>query len=522
MAAIMFGWGIFYFFLGERVPAGQGLGWDGATYADLVRNFSTLVQEHRLNTYYAQRIVPPLMVRAILEFTHSSLTNPAIVTAFAIYNLALLTLCPLIWACIAKKQDFSEINSWLGFAALFVNFSVSKQAHFYPVLGDVTALFIGLLLLLFYLEGRVTGIILTSIFGSFSWPVISLSGALLLLFPYRKGTSCDKYLNTGNIKRIYATDKFQLTLALFGLILTAGLYLLLKQGVIVSSKACTGIVNPLIELLTRLPDWGDTLSSALASKSSKCYIANLQDISASKLSAFPSLILVVVGLLHLKGPNSIFAGLTSQLRFSHKHTVIGAVIAFVLPVALIRAIANTELTNPSSLHFLVNLALEPQEGKLLLPLVSIAVFWGPAVITIILRWRTFCEHIRNCGFGAMAVVAMSTLLGLVGEPRFLTAGWPFFVLGFVSVIEDVKPSRRFYITFTILTILLAQFWLPLQSTTWSGGDNIHLNEFPRQLYFMHYGLWMNWPAYIIQSLFLTLSGFLIYRALRTYQTPMKG
>lgn len=48
-----------------------------------------------------------------------------------------------------------------------------------------------------------------------------------------------------------------------------------------------------------------------------------------------------------------------------------------------------------------------------------------------------------------------------------------------------------------------------------------LLEFPKQLYFMHYGVWMSWPAYLVQSLLLVLSAVWIYKNLaETGRAPM--
>ena len=57
------------------------------------------------------------------------------------------------------------------------------MVFYYPVLTDVTALFVSLLALLFYVEKRPIALFATTIVGAFSWQIVSICGALLLFFP---------------------------------------------------------------------------------------------------------------------------------------------------------------------------------------------------------------------------------------------------------------------------------------------------------------------------------------------------
>ena len=68
------------------------------------------------------------------------------------------------------------------FIGIFINFEASKQAFYYPVLTDVTALFVAMLLLLFYIEKKPVALFLVTIVGAFCWPVVSVCGAVLIIF----------------------------------------------------------------------------------------------------------------------------------------------------------------------------------------------------------------------------------------------------------------------------------------------------------------------------------------------------
>jgi len=144
-----------------------------------------------------------------------------------------------------------------------------------------------------------------------------------------------------------------------------------------------------------------------------------------------------------------------------------------------------------------------------LPFVSLAVFWGPVVLLIIIYWQEFCIQTRKLGPGVVAVIALALILGMVGEPRFLTIGWPFLVLGLVLTLEDIRFKPEFKPVFIILTIIFAQFWMILNYEPWMPPDGEGLQDFPKQLYFMHYGLWMSWITYLVQLAILVLSALVL-------------
>ena len=91
-------------------------------------------------------------------------------------------------------------------------------------------------------------------------------------------------------------------------------------------------------------------------------------------------------------------------------------------------------------------------------------------------------------------------------------GWPFFVLGLVLALEESSTKTSFKYTLAILTIMFAQFWMKLIWVPWSSQDLQGLLKFPKQLYFMHYGLWMSWWSYSIQLVVLILSAVWLHNS----------
>jgi hypothetical protein len=120
------------------------------------------------------------------------------------------------------------------------------------------------------------------------------------------------------------------------------------------------------------------------------------------------------------------------------------------------------------------------------------------------------------------VVALTLPLALPAEPRFIAVGWPFLVLGAALAIDRTAPRRPFGWTFGLLTVLLAQFWMKLNVGRWGSDDYADLLEFPKQLYFMHYGPWMAWYPFLIQSAVLGAGAFALHWTLRRHDERMKA
>ena len=183
MTLIVIALGVLNFFFGEIVPAGGGFGWDGVNYANMTRNLESMISNGQLSNYYAQRILPSAVVRGMLLFLDASFNDRNIIRGFELYNLMLLVAATWVWKRIADNFSISLGGRWIGFCGLFLSYMCSKQTFYYPVLTDVTALFIGLLALLFYVEKHPFALLATTIIGAFAWQIVSICGALLLIFP---------------------------------------------------------------------------------------------------------------------------------------------------------------------------------------------------------------------------------------------------------------------------------------------------------------------------------------------------
>lgn len=463
MATIVIALGVLNFFFGEIIPEADGLGWDGVIFAKLVRSLDLMVYEGQLSSYYAQRLLPAASVRGLLLLAGASFSNINIIRGFECYNLVLLVGALWVWKRIANNFSISLGGRWFGFCGLFLNYMASKQCFYYPVLTDTTALFISLLVLLYYVEKRPLALLAATLVGSFCWQIASISGSVLLIF-------LSSNLPTEVVTP--AAPAYSINSANFSRFIKLGWILLLMLSIL-------GVIG-------------------LAFIDRGYYVARLA-------TGLPSLVGVTVALAMLAGSVLFFQTLVATLRTTSLVLVILAIAALLIPLGIVRVISNPSIPNASSFIVVLRQILFPPSGKFLLPLVSLVTYWGPVVLLLLLNWKPFCREARKLGFGFMAVVGLNLLLGLSTEPRYVTYGWPFFVLGVVLAMESTYRRKIFKYTFAILTIFYAQFWIKLNLAPWQGERGEYISEFPKQMYFMHLGYWMNWWSYTFQFSAMALS-----------------
>lgn len=227
---------------------------------------------------------------------------------------------------------------------------------------------------------------------------------------------------------------------------------------------------------------------------------------ADLFTGIPSHAGAAIALLMLVGSLAYFNAVIARL---HKTSfiLIGLSIAAVLiPWTVVSQISNSHVPNPNGVGMMREYIFFPPTGKFLLPFVSLAVFWGPLVLLLFLKWQAFCREARRLGPGVVAVIGFSLPLGLANDPRYMIAAWPFFVLGGVLALEPQSSNEpRFPLAFVVLTLLYAQFWMKLNLAPWTTGDYEGLADFPKQMLFMHHGRWMNWWSYSLQLVGIGLS-----------------
>ena len=504
MVLIVFLLGLFNFFFGEKVPAGGGFGWDGVIYANMVRNLDSMISSGSLSNYYAQRILPSGVVRSFLLITGISMNNINIIKSFEIYNLALLIGACFVWRRLADNFSISLAGRWIGFSGIVINFEASKQAFYIPVTTDVTALFVGMLLLLFYVEKKPLSLFMTTIVGSFCWPVVSICGALLIFFLPKDNFQDGVKLLPNKFNK---QQKILLTIFFVVLVFSIIGYSTLRLFPINSSWYSD--LNNFTKSYYSL----SFLSQDIIDRIEK-FIVKGANVKLERLfTGLPSIFGVLIALSVLVRSGSFFQSIIDRIKKPSLLLLFLSISAYLVPRFIVKAISNSDIVNPNGFHGVLYAAFFPLGGLFLLPIVTLAVFWGPLIIMLVLYFNAFCFQARQLGSGFLAVIAVHLLLGLLCEPRFFTIGWPFFVLGIVLAIESLEMKVSFKYVFIFLTVVYAQFWMKINYTSWVSSDFADLLVFPKQLLFMHYGLWMSWVTYFIQLIVIIISAILLLRTI---------
>lgn len=478
MFLIVIALGLLNFFFGEKIPAGGGFGWDGVLYAEMVRNLESMINLGQLSSYYSLRILPSAVVRGMLFLVNAQITDINIIRGFEIYNFLLLVVVCWVWKLLSDSFALSLAGRWVGFSGVFINFQCSKQAFYYPVLTDVTALFCGMLLLLFYVRKKPLLLFLTAIIGAFAWPVVSVFGAFLLIFL------------EGDLPSSAIAPKP----SIFSMGGVTVPYLVKLGGLLVLIGSIYGYVLA--------PVLGLELACTAPSPVGVCTLEGL-------LTGAPSLFGLLVALAVLLGSRVFLMAAFACLLRARFFLMFLAVASIVIPVFVVGLIANPEIQNPGDWKVTLTYLLLPSVGKFFLSTLTLVLFWGPLVLLLIFYWREFCVEARKLGLGFVAVIFISLPLGFLGEPRMITLGWPFFVLGVVLVLERLEKKSSFKYVLGLFTVLYAQFWLVINVSPWLSLDYASLLEFPVQLYFMHYGLWMSWFSYFLQLSVVIISAVLL-------------
>lgn len=478
MMLIVLGYGLLSLVIGEKVPAGGGFGWDGVTYADIAKNLPSLISNGQMTSYFAQRILPSVLVRTGLLIFGLDFSNINIVRGFVICDLAALLAAAAVWKAVSDHLRLGLNTRWLGFGAIFVNFFATKQVEFYPVLTDTTALLIGMLLLLCYLKQRPVALFLVVIAGSFVWQVTGLCGAFLMIFLKTRIPDSDA---PEDQPRIAARTMRKPLVAWLSLLVIC----------IASYVAMQKYLTP------------EALGSGRVQKL-ECFVTGLPSLVAAGAA-----ILVVLG--SVRQVRDIFKAL---VRVDVKLWVL-ALLCIAIPKLIVAVIANRNLANPNGFSQVLEWMVFPISGggRFLTPLVGLSVYWGPAFLLMVLLWRKVAAEVRRLGPGAMAVVSLHVPLGLVTEPRYILVGWPFAVTALALALEKANPTRSLMYAFAALSVIASQFWLRINYRPWTGGDYEKFLEFPKQLFFMHYGAWMSWTTFLAQLPLVLLSAFWLRSAL---------
>lgn len=443
-------------FYGERIPIGDGFGWDGQIYGALAKNFYQGVFVERLPFYYVQRVVPSAVIHYALRLFHIPLDNPSVIRGFLIYNSALLLLIVCLWGRIADELKLSRRMEWLFFVGLFCNFFILKQAFYYPVLTDTTAFFSSVLMLYLFLKKRSDGLLLVTLIGTFAWPACAYFGILLYLFsgvqqnnPSREGLTKNRF-------------NIIVSVIITGLYLSL-IFILYQQGDLHPRDTYSDFDKPL----------------------------------------FPLTICGIILYLFF-GNKEIFLGYSHPLNFIKtikvKRFIVSLGMFFLIHLVVSRLGYFVSQSHPFQ-AIIYGSIIKP-----FLAFIAITGYFGPVAMIAVFVWKPLCAIIRSYGTGLVLLVSLGFTMSVDSEARHSIFFFPFLVAFAVKAADTLDLSKTFVWFASALSLIFSKVWWRINAEPFRGS----LLEFPFQNYFMSHGPWISKPMYLLQGGIILVTGLVFY------------
>jgi hypothetical protein len=451
---LFFLWIGFSMFLGERIPANNGLGWDGAGYALIAQKLDFMIKNHSLSIYVTQRIFPSFIIFSFSKLFDFSITNQNAPLLFSVLNGTMLIISFYILNALAKKFKWSPQVKIISFAGLFLNFANLKMIFYYPILTDTTAFTLCLGMLYCYFNRKNLALLVLALIGAWTFPTLLYVGMILFLFPIKANEKTNSEItaskNSGQYNPIVGF--------IFAILLTA---------------ACT--------LVAYNHPYPNTLG-----KNDTIFWLSCLCLFAYLFSAFKYY---------------SYSRVKSFLSFIKPARVLLVLCIFIGVRQLILLVSGTEEGALNSLLYFNYIS----NGALAYPLnfiISHTLYYGAAVVLFIYYWKETIEYIYQKGPGLFLVTLLYLILSIGSESRQLINFLPFVVVLVAEVLNKKTISWNFVIFFTLLNLAISRFWLPLNHGDWpileTSPPQLTL-EFPLQWYFMNQGPWVSPAMYWITA-----------------------
>ncbi len=452
---IVFGW------FSERIPSNNETGWDGKHYANYAANLPQLFQNKQIDSYHFFRIAPPLIIYLLLKLFHLEANAYNIVHAFLACNTFLILFAAWYYFLLCKYFKINKCPEIIGFAGLFFNFALLKQAYYYPVLTDVFSFAFGFFMVGEFMRRRFFTAFIGLVLGTFTFPLFFLT-SLFFLIPFKSERI--HFL----LSKIFLVAKWIMPILAFILFL---IYIFYGKQLI--SEHYYMQINSI---------WFYMSLPLLL-----YYLYKIFDVKIAPIIESKS------GLNELK--------------------IVLSLMGFITIYILLNKWINT-VTIPedefTSATFLWNV-FQQAIAKPLSFVVFHFTYFGPAVLLCIFYYKKVIAVASQIGWQLLAYIFMYLLLGIGSESRQFINAWPAFLFILVLTINQLKFNKNYAIAFVIICIFQSHFWLPINRSKIY--ETYIYDKFPEQFYFMHHGPFATSISYGINlisfGLIALLFGFII-------------
>lgn len=446
-------WGVFYVLFGEKLPAWDGLGWDGQNYADIARD---LLDSRSLNSYTATRFLPSALIHVVFTSLDISFSNANIIQGFLILNLVSVLLTTFLVMSMLQMFRLDGIHMATMFAVFFFSYCTCRFIYYYPVMTDSFSMMLSALLLYAYFRNDLILICFASILSAFTWPVTFYITLFLLLFPFKGLKVNSEALPLKNVVRFVSASIILFLLLYF-------IYIRGAENEIVYSLKIHRTFLPLSIIILCFTYY--FLPSIFPNP--KRWLGEMRDsVSWKRALLFVPLVIFMIIISGKMNPKGLVSG-------------------YMDPEYLVRTPIVLAVVRPAMF------------------LTSHFAFFGISIALIVVFWKEVSAVIRSAGWGIMAAVALS-LFWLAGttESRSLSHLFPWMIVLTGIAIRNFKFT---YLNLTILILMAfiaSKIYLQIDYTNATGYNEDGTVAFPNQKFFMNQGPWMSSDMYLLHTFVL--------------------
>ena len=402
--------------------------------------------------YHLQRILPSFIAAILIRMAGITATDADIIIVFKWINCVLLIAAIYLFYGVTRRLELSGLATTIALAFLFVSFPVQKQFIFAPVTTDCAALFLAVALLYSHLCCSRIGLLLVSAAGAFTWPPVSYSGVLLLLFHRRPVSNTQSASGAA----------------------------LIASVLISWSAFCLFVMH----------------------ESPNGYVQSMLPLSFCVSAA------ALWGAYYGLSPayRDIADALITTLKSPAIYLVIAAVTAINIALKLIGRPGGVNIPTEIGRMSVEHLA------KPGIAIVAATMYFGPFMILAARKWTTLCRLIKHHGLGLILVCMFCVAqLLLDSETRRTLVLLPIFAAFTAKVYDDANLTLRWTVAFIALSFAFSRLWMPINAF---GGTSDDPLSFPLQLFFSAIGPWMSNTSYVWQGSIVLLLAIALSLSIR--------
>ena len=464
---LFFVYGLFSIFYGEKIPVGNGFGFDGVVYGNAAKNFYHTIVDKRISSFYLQRIFPSGVIYSFFKILSIDRNNDNIIRAFGIYNFILILLSICLWFKIGKELQLSDRLVLMGLVSFLFSYGIIKLNFYYPVLTDTTALFLGFLTVWGYISKKNFLILLCVLVGAFTWPTVMYTVPFLQVFRTEQTTSAS---HNFKLRYLFITS---LILILSGVALYKHYFSSLER--------LFGI--EVYEWLLPLGIMGFLAYVFFAFN----YVTNF-DIK------------------------DFICNIHKRLNYRWLFVYTGILLSVTLLSKLYPRPIDTVTFNLYIGWISLSAIAKP-----LSPLISHVVYYGPIVLLAVFFWKKISLNVQKYGIGLICFFAFYLFLSIDSESRHLMFFFPFFITFTLLSLKEYAVSNLFLAIYSSIALGFSKSWFMINTDEFvqnigklSGYDWNAIYSPPLQRYCMSSGLYMSFTSYTVQGIFVLLSGVILF------------